>query len=89
MPCGNTGQGLVRVVLASGMSLGGNEPLLELDLHLDPSAPMSSTPLVLAAARLNDIKGQDFATSTLQRPVERGSGVLDVAGKLYLPLVRP
>jgi PKD repeat protein len=90
------GAGLLHVALASSQPVSASGAVLRITLRLAAGQPSGAhAPLVLAEARLNDLLGRDFATSALNRPIERVSGELRVETPsastqryIYLPLAR-
>jgi murein DD-endopeptidase MepM/ murein hydrolase activator NlpD len=84
------GAGMLRVALTEeGDVLSGSGVLVVISMRLASDAPIGgSAPLALAEARLNDVMGRDFATSAIQRTVERHNGVVSITGhRIYLPVV--
>jgi hypothetical protein len=84
------GAGMLRVALTEeGDVLSGSGVLVVISMRLASDAPIGgSAPLALAEARLNDVMGRDFATSAIQRTVERHNGVVSIiAHRIYLPVV--
>jgi PKD repeat protein len=82
------GAGLLYIALASGTSTNGGGALLHISLKIADSAAAGSTPLFLAQAQLNDGVGRDFASSALNRTIERGDGNLQVQPKPHQPAYR-
>jgi hypothetical protein len=82
------GAGLLHIALADDALVSGSGALATVHLRIASDAPVgASVPLALAEARLNDITGRDFATSSLQRTVGRRSGELSIEQhRIYLPL---
>ncbi len=90
----DTGQGLLHIAMADDGAVSGSGPLATISIHLAADAPIgSSAPLALAGVRLHDDRGRDFATSELQRSIDRQNGVVYVqyvqqpGTRIYLPMV--
>jgi murein DD-endopeptidase MepM/ murein hydrolase activator NlpD/fibronectin type 3 domain-containing protein len=82
--------GILHISLTEeGDVLSGSGALAVISLRLASDAPIGdSAPLALAEARLNDVMGRDFATSAIQRTVERHNGAVSItARRIYLPVV--
>ncbi len=84
--------GVLKIALATAQTLtGGSGALVKVQFTIKRSAPDGATPVTLASAQLNDTYGQDFATSALQRPVNRSSGQVFIGSsymeQIFLPLV--
>ena len=82
--------GLLRIALASGLTVSGSGPIATIRFAIRPDVPAHATALLsLADARLNDVTGRDFATSALQQAVTRQGGQVTVGVlRIYLPAVR-
>jgi hypothetical protein len=82
------GAGLLHIALADGTPISGSGVVATISLHIAPNlSGGSSAVLALADARLNDVAGRDFATSSLQQTIIRYSGELQVNSYVYLPIV--
>jgi hypothetical protein len=81
--------GVLRIALASGAPLSGSGALADIRLRIAPRAPLGlATPLTLAEVRANDVWGRDYATSALQKAIERRHAILRVGrGRISLPVI--
>lgn len=86
----DAGAGLARIVLSSSVPLASSGAFASVTLRVAPNIPSgSSTPLVLAAAALNDSSGRDYATSVLQTNTTLLGGTLLVEYlSAYLPTIQ-
>jgi murein DD-endopeptidase MepM/ murein hydrolase activator NlpD len=86
----DAGVGLARIVLSSNAPLASSGAFASVTLRVAPNVPSgSSTPLLLAAAALNDSSGRDYATSVLQTTVAPTGGLLEINYlSAYLPAIQ-
>jgi hypothetical protein len=73
------GQGLLHIAIAGDAEVSGSGALAEITMRLAPDAAVgASVSLALASVRLHDAFGRDFATSALQREIQRENGAIRI-----------
>jgi hypothetical protein len=83
-----TASGELHISLAGNTTMsGGQQTLVWLRFQIDASATESDMWVDVTGAWLNDLNGRDFVISALQREVIGGQGNVQLAHKVFLPVV--
>jgi hypothetical protein len=70
--------GIVGIGIRSEQPISGSGEIATLTLHLATEGTVNGTPLAIAKTNLYDDYGRDFATSILQRQIEKQHGKLTI-----------